>query len=106
MEISQYKFLLSFILPLLVSSGLFYFVLYKCKNVALLRFYINKYKDSKRWGGIVMGIAILVSIVFFQNIFTGFLLWKDFWSLGLGVVILLVGGAWDDLKNISWEKPT
>jgi len=106
MENLEIKNLLGFLLPLLISSGLFYWILYLCRG----RFqtcpytFVNEYKNSKRWGGIIFGLTILISIILFQNISAGFLLPKDFWSLVAGIVILLVGGIWDDISRISWLK--
>jgi UDP-GlcNAc:undecaprenyl-phosphate GlcNAc-1-phosphate transferase len=92
MENLAIKNLLGFLLPLLVSTGLF------C-------YYLFGYRDkSKRWGGTIVGITVIIFITLFQNVFTGFLLPKDYWSLTLGVIILLIGGIWDDLEKINWLK--
>jgi UDP-GlcNAc:undecaprenyl-phosphate/decaprenyl-phosphate GlcNAc-1-phosphate transferase len=92
MEKLEIKNLLGFLLPLLVSTGMFNY---------LLR---GKDKISQRGGGIVLGITVIFFLIFFQSFFPGFLLAKDFWSLTLGIIILLVGGIWDDQEKISWYK--
>ena len=79
-----------FILPFFATLGVFYLVL---KNL-----------KSKRWGGIILGVPVIIFITIFHLSFPGFLLPKDFWSLSLGIIILLIGGIWDDVKNISWKK--
>lgn len=106
MALSQNNFLLGFLAAVLISSGLFYFVLYFCRDGAypVSTAWVKKYKNSKRWGGLMLGLTILITIVFLQNSLVGFLLPKDFWSLILGIIILLVGGIWDDLDKISWKK--
>ncbi|MFH1183133.1 MAG: MraY family glycosyltransferase [Candidatus Moraniibacteriota bacterium] len=90
MENLEIKNLLGFLLPLLVTAGVFLGLKKKVK--------------TKRWGGVVLGLTIIIFLVIFQSIYTGFLLPKDFWSLTLGIIILLVGGLWDDLEKISWVK--
>ena len=92
MEKLEIKNLLGFLLPVLVSTGLFFYFLRGDKKI------------SKRWGGVILGITVIFFITLFQNFFPGFLLAKDFWSLILGIIILLVGGMWDDQEKISWQK--
>jgi UDP-GlcNAc:undecaprenyl-phosphate GlcNAc-1-phosphate transferase len=82
--------LLGFLLPLATAVGTYYVVI--------------KRINSKRWGGLILGMVIIMFIGIFQISISGFLLPKDFWSLILGIIILLIGGVWDDLKNISWAK--
>ena len=102
MENLVIKNLLGFILPLLVSLGM---LGYFCRDgVYPVSTWVKEFIKSKRWGGIILGITVIICITVFQNIFTGFLLPKDFWSLVLGVIILLIGGIWDDLEKISWKK--
>lgn len=98
MENLEIKNLTGFLLPLAVSAGLFYFIL---RNGGVSQ---NINLKSKRWGGIILGVAVIICITLFQNIFSGFLLPKDYWSLILGIIILLVGGIWDDWEKISWQK--
>ena len=101
MENLAIKNLGGFLASVAMAAVLFYFVLY-ARNVT--HYIPAKYISSKRWGGIILGGVILVTLAIFQNITNGFLLFKDLWSLILGIVILLIGGAWDDLKKISWKK--
>jgi len=101
MENWEIKNLMGFLVPLITAYGAFYFVLHG-RNA--LRQVSTGYRNTKRWGGVVLGVTIIIFIALFQNLFTGFLLPKDFWSLILGVIILLVGGVWDDFEKISWKK--
>lgn len=99
MENLEIKNLFGFLLPLIASTGVFTYILKDGFKARLFAYY----KESKRWGGVVLGIAILASIIFFRNYYPGFLLSKDYWSLVLGVIILLIGGIWDDLEKINWK---
>lgn len=101
MENLVIKNLIGFLAPLTVAFVLFYLVLLG-KNIT--RHLPLKYVNSKRWGGIILGGTILIILVLSQYIAGGFLLPKDFVSLLLGIIILLFGGIWDDLKKISWKK--
>jgi len=84
--------LLGFLMPLIVSTGLFYYFLRPGQKI------------SKRFGGVILGVTVIFFITLSQNFIPGFLLPKDFWSLILGIIVLLVGGIWDDRGKISWQK--
>ncbi len=59
---------------------------------------------NKRLGGTILIISIFLILVLFQVFTVGFLLPKDFLSLAVGFVVILLGGLWDDLKKISWLR--
>jgi UDP-GlcNAc:undecaprenyl-phosphate GlcNAc-1-phosphate transferase len=84
--------LLGFLLPVLVSTGMFYYYLQPGNKI------------SKRFGGVIVGVTVIFFVTLFQSFYPGFLLPKDFWSLIFGIIILLVGGIWDDQEKISWQK--
>jgi len=91
-----------FFLPLIFSTVFFYWLLgfrFGKKNKIIV-----EYRKNKRWGGIVVGISFIILLTLFQSVIPGFLLPKDFFSLIIGALILLVGGIWDDLKDLNWKK--
>jgi len=104
MENLAIKNLLGFLMPLLVAVIVFTYLLRRGGFQTRLCMWVGKYINSKRWGGVILGVTIIIFLIFFQNIFTGFLLPKDFWSLIVGIIVLLLGGIWDDLEKISWKK--
>ena len=102
MNIFQIKAFLFFFLPLAIST-IFFHRITKIK-LGEGKWIRQKYQKNKRWGGVIIGFIFIFLLTLFQLIIPGFLLSKDFFSLILGVLILLAGGLWDDLRNISWKK--
>lgn len=94
MENLEIKNLVGFLLPLIIVIGIYCFVLRSRR--------VMYYTSTKRWGGVVLGATVIICITLFQNIYSGFLLPKDFRSLIVGIILLLIGGVWDDLKKIGW----
>lgn len=97
----QNSFLLGFLISLLIATLIFRFLLNYGRKTIVYRYF---YDGSKRWGGVALGLTVIISLFFFQGLVEGFLLPKDFWSLIVGISILLIGGIWDDKEKLNWKK--
>ncbi len=58
---------------------------------------------NKRMGGLFILLVILCFICLTQLRHSGFLLNKDFISLTIGLILILLFGTLDDLKKMSWK---
>jgi len=60
--------------------------------------------SSKRRGGVFLAAIFILIFSSTYILLPSFILPKDFWSILAAVIILSIGGLWDDLKNIHWIK--
>lgn len=90
-----------FFLPLAVTFLLINYVL---GNKTKLTFpSLIKYLRSRRWGGFVLGLTIVIAIAIIRHFYEGFLLKKDFVSLSLGLIVLIFAGLIDDFRKLNWK---
>jgi len=85
-------FLLSFIISLL-----FFTLLRKYSVLG-----VKKKGIFKRSGGIYFGLVFLVVFSCFYYFLPQYVLAKDFWSILVGILILSIGGVWDDIRKTNW----
>lgn len=53
-----------------------------------------------RMGGVAIFLAFMVAIIWDNNL----IITKDIWGILAGSVVMVLGGFWDDIREINWKK--